>query len=311
WLRTQDSSDMATAMQGISWREPVKALDPTFYQDLEDAQDGVNAATVDGNVAVVAGDRILYVNIAGLNKNVYIVVGTPGSGATLVEDTNAASKGDSLYVNAGTSAGMTYNYNGTAWVQQGGASSTEIGFIKSFIGKSADGNETPTYQYEYNVTSGNTLEVAIDQLDNKLGSEGQYENMSGPWLISKTARVATNLAKLDFELMMARKLTSQFYLANQPAKVMDSVNNGDLVDLWAVTWKVFAEQTGGVWYGEVTAIQWGGNYDYNVSSILSLGDGCPTLQITVDTDGPILNLKAASTVNGNVYTVRSIVGDLA
>jgi hypothetical protein len=147
-----------------SWREPAIVKDDTTYANLAAAETAMNGGTVDG-VTVADGDRILYTDIAGENKNVFVINGTPGAGATLVEDTNSATKGDAIYIEDGTSAGQTYTYNGTNWVQSGGAALDELGYIRSFIGKDAAGVESPTYSSTQVVTQNANLEAAIGELD--------------------------------------------------------------------------------------------------------------------------------------------------
>ncbi|MBF0128261.1 MAG: hypothetical protein HQM02_13750, partial [Magnetococcales bacterium] len=169
WVRVQGKDDMDAAMLGLSWREPARLYDASAYADLAATKTAVNAGTIDG-VTVVEGDRILFDNITGSNKNVFIVTGTPGSGATLVEDSNTASKGDALYIQDGTSAGKQYSFNGTVWVQQGASSSTEIAFLQAFVGKSGNGNELPNYPSNNVVTDGDSLEKAIGDLDGEIGS---------------------------------------------------------------------------------------------------------------------------------------------
>ncbi len=159
---TKDYVD-ATA-GGLSWREPAKVFDSTSYANLAAAVSAMNSGSVDG-IAVVDGDRILYDNITGENKNVFIVSGTPGSGATLVEDSNAASDGDAIFIQEGTNADKQFSYTGSAWVQVGGSTSSEIGFIRAFIGKDANGSELPAYTSTNYVANNDTLEVAIGKLD--------------------------------------------------------------------------------------------------------------------------------------------------
>ena len=172
WVRTQNQDDLDAALLGLSWREPAKLRDGTLYADLVAAEAVVNLNPyeVDG-VVVVEGDRILFDTITGSNKNVYYVTGTPGSGATLVEDGNDASKGDAIMIQDGTVAGRKYAYNGTSWVQQGAEERTEMGYMRSFIGKTGEGSETPDYLSNHTVTDGDTLEKAIGDLDAEVGAE--------------------------------------------------------------------------------------------------------------------------------------------
>ena len=171
WIRMQDKNDLDSALLGLSWRDPALVRDGTSYADLTAAETALNTDPyeIDG-VVMADGDRILFDNITGEAKNVFFVSGTPGAGATLEEDGNAASKGDALYLQDGTDAGKQFAYNGTTWVQQGSASSTEIGYLQTFIGKSGNGNETPDYASNNVVTDGDSLETAVGDLDDEVGA---------------------------------------------------------------------------------------------------------------------------------------------
>jgi hypothetical protein len=106
-LTTKEYVDAAT---GGSWREPVIVKDDAVYTDLTNAEGSMNTGSVDG-IPVTGGDRILYTAISGEPKNIFIINGTPGAGATLVEDTNTVSHGDTVYVNEGTNENNVYSYN--------------------------------------------------------------------------------------------------------------------------------------------------------------------------------------------------------
>ncbi|MBF0423794.1 MAG: hypothetical protein HQL73_12475 [Magnetococcales bacterium] len=169
WIRMQSKDDMDMALLGLSWRQPAKVRDSSVYVDLATAQTAMNTGTIDG-IPVVANDRILFEGITGAAKNVFIVTGTPGSGATLVEDSNTASKGDALYVLEGTSAGKQFVFNGTDWVMQGSASETELAFLRAFMGKPGNGNVAPEYSSTNVVTNGTDLKTAIGALDAAAGA---------------------------------------------------------------------------------------------------------------------------------------------
>lgn len=311
WLRAQDSSDMSAAMVGISWREPVKVRDATAYADLAAATTAMNTGTLDGT-AVVANDRILFTNIAGVNKNVFIVTGTPGSGATLVEDGNALSKGDTLYVNAGTDAGKTFNYNGTIWVQQGGASSTEIGYLQSFVGKNGDGNGMPEYNDANVALDGDSLLTAVTKLDDKFGviSDGEVTTAAGT--------VADNLAALDNGLTLGLTFSGKVFTATAVGDgTADAVDNlGDFtatVDFVGAEWRVVVSNAANTsrWAATVFAICTSGGMDYNISGVLHVGTPIPGLDVTVfDYGSGVISLLVEADAGNavNVIGVRTLIG---
>jgi len=129
---------------------------------------------IDG-VVVAETNRILFDNITGSDMNVWIVTGAPGSSATLVEDNIAGqtvqeTKGDALYIEDGSAAGRKYTYNGTAWVQQGAAERTEMGFMRTFTGKDGEGSEMPDYSSTNVIADNDSLETATGKLDAEIGA---------------------------------------------------------------------------------------------------------------------------------------------
>jgi len=154
---------------GTSWREPVAVVDSASATTGAIITD-LNADDLIQGVAVTVGMRILGAAVTG-NKNVFVVGGSTGAW-TLTEDANAESQGDTVYVDAGTDAGKTYQYNGTNWVWINSADSSELGYIRTFIGKNGAGSETPTYSSTTVVTNSESLESAIGKLD----AEAAYQN---------------------------------------------------------------------------------------------------------------------------------------
>ena len=304
WLRTQDSSDMAAAVQGISWREPAKLHVTTSYADLAAATTAMNTGTLDGT-AIVANDRILFDNITGANKNVFVVTGTPGSGATLVEDTNTATKGDALYIQSGTDAGKQFSYNGTLWVQQGAASSTEIGFIKSFVGKSADGNETPDYSSNHVVTDGGSLETAIGELDNKIGT-GHTEPVN---FIQLNDAVMKGLHQLDINLSAARTFHFGSVSGGTAAEVCTTdFSTHHIEGCFSAEWRVVVASGNNKWAGTVSAIfnRATSEIDYNISSILTIGAPIAGLEVYPVVTSTTLSLMVNATNAVTTFTTRTL-----
>jgi hypothetical protein len=137
--------------------------------------------------------RVLFSAITGGNgKNVYIYDQTTG---TFFEDSNAETNGDAVYIQAGTSAGKTFVFNGASWVQSDQASVDELGFIQAFIGKSANGNEMPNYSSNNFVADGTSLETAISALDLEVGPNVSLGNYVDP-----TFKINGNIQALDTAL---------------------------------------------------------------------------------------------------------------
>lgn len=170
WRQLSTKEYVDTAVQGISWREPVKVLDSTTYANVAAAEAAANVGDQLDGVTIAAGDRVLLTDLPAGGKNVYIVSGTSGNW-TLTEDTNDETDGDAVLVNEGTSADAQYIYDGTDWIQFGGAgSATELGFIRDFIGKDSAGNIGTDYPSNDIVIDGQSLEHEIGRLDDAVGS---------------------------------------------------------------------------------------------------------------------------------------------
>lgn len=157
WSKLALTSDVAS---GISWREPALVAD-TSSTTVPTGTAG-STTTIDGET-VSDGDRVLFTAISGGDgPNVYTYDQTTG---TFFEDVNAESAGDMVYVEAGTNAGRTYNYNGTGWVLANQSTLDELGYIRSFVGKAAAGNTLPQYSSTNYVANGDSLQTAVGKLD--------------------------------------------------------------------------------------------------------------------------------------------------
>ncbi len=190
-MATQDFVD--SKVTNVSWREPAKLLDPTAYADVIAAQAAANVGNTLDGITIASGDRILLTNMTVRGDNIYIVSGSSGAWV-FTEDTNLASSGDSTFIDQGTEAGKVFNYNGTAWVQINASDSTEAGFIRAFIGKSASGLEATNYTSNNVITDGDNLQAAIGKLDGALGADVTSSNFITPQDIN------LNLDALDQEL---------------------------------------------------------------------------------------------------------------
>ena len=300
WLRTQNSDDMTAALNGLTWRVPASIYSTALYANLTAAQVAANTGTIDG-VTVTTGARILFDNITGSNKNVYIVTGTVGAGATLVEDA-AAVKGEALFVQNGSGGGKQYAYNGTAWVQQGAASATEIGYIQNFVGKSSDGNSTPTYTSQTNVSNGQSLDTAIGTLDATIGAL-----QTGTYL--STTNVATALTTLNTGLKTERMVAAGTAAASTPS-VIDTVpaaTGSAACHSWDVLVQNTAVKTDATLL-RVSVLDNGTSVDYNVVSVLAVGNAIANVAISCNISAGNLLLSVSADIDVSVSIVRKNIG---
>ena len=232
WTRMASEAYVNNAVGAtVSWREPAVVRDNVAT--VVPTGTATAPIVVDG-VSITDGQRVLFSAITGGNgKNVYIYSQASG---TFTEDTNQESVGDAAYVQSGTSAGKTFIYNGTAWVQSDQASMDELGFLRTFIGKGASGSEAPGYSSTNFITQGGSLETAIGQLDAEFGanvSAGNYvapankvnanvqaldtaigANVTAGTYISPASKVQQNIQALDTQIG-AKLLVGNFITANQ------------------------------------------------------------------------------------------------
>jgi hypothetical protein len=188
WQKLASESYVNNAVGAtVSWREPAIVRDNVAT--VVPAGAAAAPIVVDG-VSITDGQRVLFSAITGGNgKNIYVYNQATG---LFVEDINAESSGDAAYVQSGTSAGKTYIYNGSAWVQSDQASLDELGFIRAFIGKGAAGSEPTDYTSNNFVVDGTSLESAVGALDAEVGANVSLGNYVVP-----ANKVNGNIQALD------------------------------------------------------------------------------------------------------------------
>lgn len=313
WDKMATLSDIGT---GISWREPARTKDDQTWANLAAAETELNDVGTPGNIGgvdsdqYVNGDRILFTDITGQNKNVFIVTGTPGAGATLVEDSNLATDGDAIYIQEGTNAGKTYVFDGTNWVLINQESLTEIGFIQAYIGKPSDGNVLPQYTSNNHILDNDDLTTALGKIDNVLGA-GITVNGN---VISIGQSVYDAIRSLDDWSAKTHVETAQLGLTTQV--ILDSA----LVDIaahikWTVNFRDASNNIRSVVY-EVTHDGIDGGADATATdetayAIVKLGSAITGLAVTFVLTGAAgtqaVELRVASTTAVDARAIREII----
>ena len=163
WRQAASKDYVDAVAQGISWRAPVRVIDTTLYASKADFP---VTGTVD-SVVLNTNDRVLFSNVtAAGEKNVFI-----WSGTDWTEDVNQETDGDAVLIEAGSKTETQWVFDGTNWVQFGGAASqAELGFLRDYVGKTGPGAESPTYSSTNVITQSSNLETAIGALDAIAGS---------------------------------------------------------------------------------------------------------------------------------------------
>ena len=188
WQRMASEQYVNNALGAtVSWREPAVVRDSVSTSVPVGTPN--TAAVIDG-LSITDGQRVLFSNVSGGNgKNVYVYNFATG---IFNEDINQESIGDSVYVSGGTSAGRTYVFNGTDWVQSDQATLDEDGFIRSFIGKTSAGNELPSYTSTNFVGQNDSLRIAVSKLDAEVGP-----NVASGNYVAPTSKVNANIQAID------------------------------------------------------------------------------------------------------------------
>lgn len=295
WRRMATEEFVNNLVDGRSWREPVAAHDDDLYANVAAAEANLNGANDFDGVTLGTGDRVLLSNLTSGNENVYIVNGTPGAGATLVEDTNLATDGDAVWVEAGTTWGdTTWAYNGTVWVQFGAGDQTELGYIRAFIGKGAAGNEMPAYTNNNFITDSDSLEESISDLDGQLKLTDDKVNESYAHV---TADGVTAITTLDSFLVDTAAMIEWIVYA-QGSALADAARKEGV--------RIQAIHDGHNVSGGADAT----STDYAVSNKLKIG---ANLGITYDVDvsgsgaAQTMRLRVSASTSSNFRAVRRYV----
>lgn len=274
----------------ISWREPVEVRDGVSA--TLPTQTPGNPITVDG-ISISDGQRVLFSAIsAGNGPNVYIYDQTNG---VFVEDVNNETAGDTVYVVQGTSAGRRYTYNGSAWVLTDSTTIDELSYIRSFIGKTAAGIESPTYSSINQIVQSSSLETAIGALDAAIGPD-----LTGNTIITASGATNTELQDLaDYVEQSSKQIsavnittvtTVDSVVATMAKWIVRVVDAGDSTNVEAI--ELFATHNG------VTV-------DAADHTILRLGSNILGLTFNVTlTGGTTLNVTITSTTAVNVKVQR-------
>jgi len=229
WAQLATQEFVTSSGLGVDWKDSVRLATDAALPAYTQAGAGVGATltadavgvlTVDG-VATVLGDRILVKDEAGApgdaDHGLYEVTveGTAGVEFELTRTTDADEDSEvtpslAVGVEEGSVNEDTYwaiTTNGTIVVDTtqiafaqiaSAATEAELGFIRAFIGKSAAGNELPTYSSNNYVVDNTSLETAIGALDAQVGvNAGNIATNALDILKGRTESILTNVTTLQ------------------------------------------------------------------------------------------------------------------
>jgi len=293
-----DSQDAANkvyvdnALQGISWKEPVKA---TTTENITLS----GTPTIDG-VVLAAGDRVLVKDQTNKVENgIYVVSSDTWTRATDFDDTpdTEVEKGDAVFVENGTaygSCGFTLlgnNTDGTAGIQVG---SDELDFIQfSGAGQVIAGTGISKNGNEIFVNMGaGIVELPSDEVGIDVLPTGSiFTTLDG------------TTASVDAGAQLAIKLDGTTLTSTADGlKVSDTVLSGISNDITTVQNELDVTQTGaGLETDGTYAANTNANYISGAAS-LKQADNMLDAQVKTNTDGLASEITARSDADTAIQT---------
>lgn len=339
WKQSTDKDYVDAVASGLSWREPARVRDNTSYASSSAFP---TTGTIDG-VALNDGDRVLFDNVGTSGEN-NVWIWDAGT-TSWTEDTNTETDGDALLVQEGTSAERQYVYDGAQWVLFGSsAGAAELGYIRSYIGKTGPGSESPTYSSTDVVTQTSNLETAIGDLDNAMG-DGEITNAGGNYSLSDDMSwgatgtlevtdafnelndsignrsytednvvtdgeaVSSSIDAIDIAVGSLQDQSLTITGTNVVASGGVTVDTLPLADATEAKWMVQVRENGtpaNRRSAEIHAMNDGSTLaDHTVYGILTLGSAIAGLNVNVDINGTDMRLRLTATNNID-YVVKRI-----
>ncbi len=227
---------------GSDW---VEETDIQIGTDGSITISGAGAISVaNGNISatagsVSAGGGSLIAGTTATTAGTVIIYAT--GGATGVELSSTAE--DSLKVGNGANDGIIDNLADPITANQAANKQyvdAEDGFVRTFIGKSAAGSETPSYSSNNYVNDGDDLETAIGDLDNEIFTAISALSSGVSWkgiAIVITGTGVTNDASVDLStggatVALPATGTGYFTDDNSPTQLLigqDTINVNDYI----------------------------------------------------------------------------------
>lgn len=340
WKVAADKAYVDAAIQGLTWLAPAVVLDGTSY--VNNTAFPVTGI-VDG-VSIVNGARVLFTNVTASGQSGVWIWNSATSPHSWTQAT-APLEGDAILVTEGTSSNEQWIYTSSnTWVQFGSTSDVaELGYIRTFIGKTGPGSENPSYTSTNVVAQGSNLETAISALDVTFGS-GAITNTTSSYALTSSMtwgggsdtltlalnqlnnavgsrtftdqNVATNgqtvtasIDALDIAVGVLQSQEEVFKATNVTASGTVTVDTLQLTDATEVKWLVQVRENGTPANRravEVHAINDGSTLvDFTEYAVLILGSAIAGFALVVDINGTTMRLRLTATNNVD-YVVKRI-----
>ncbi len=327
------TEEFASQQSGLDWKDSVRVATTgalPAYTGLDGpgigarlVADAVGILTVDG-IAMVLGDSILVKDEAGVpgdpDHGLYemTVEGTAGVEFELTRREDADEDGEvtanlSVGVEEGTVNEDTYwaittndpivvDTTNIAFAQiASAATEAELGFIRTFIGKSAAGAETPTYSSNNYVVDTTSLETAIGALDAQLGTtQGDLDTAEVDILKARTESSLTNVTTVQvLDSVLVDDVSTCKWTVHVEGNLLADAAKKRVVE-------VLGTHDGHINGAGADAT----DSDYTVYAKLKMGV-VTGLSFTVDVSGAgvaqVMRLTIVSTTAVNVRAVREVI----
>lgn len=327
---TDKWKNISVAIASVSWREPAEVID--LVSNALPTGTANQPIVVDG-ISITDGQRVLF---AGLTADANVYTYDQVTGTFSEDPDNVETSGDTLYIIQGTNGGHTYTYNGTAWVRTNSSTLDELGYIRTFIGKGSVGSITPTYTEQNYITTGDSLALAIDLIDQALKvAEDKVDaaigavGLQADGTLAGTAFDGTNYLAGQTTILNAL-LALDTAVANSEGDVVqaaaDNVTLATAVDsvlvdeVRSIEWIVYVEEAANPAnrrkfqvsaMHDGTAVADATSVDWNSASVLRMGSNITGLDTTVTLSGTgaaqAMELTVVSTAAVNVRVARLTV----
>ncbi|MHA1806201.1 MAG: hypothetical protein ACTSX2_01340 [Candidatus Thorarchaeota archaeon] len=322
---------------GVDWKDSVRVATAVALPSYVQAGAGVGATltdttagvvlTIDG-IAVALGDRVLVKDEAGApghaDHGLYEVtqVGIAASvkweltrtldadedsevTANMAVGVEEGTIGEDTYWAITTNGAIVVDTTQIAFAQiASAATEAELGFIRTFIGKSAAGSETPTYSSNNYVTDATSLETAIGALDAQLGTtQGDLDTAELYALKGRTESSLTNVTTIQVldSILVDAASTCKWTVHCEGNLLADAAKKRVV--------EILGTHDGHINGAGADAT----DTDYTVYAKLKMGN-IVGLTFTVDVSGSgvaqVMNLKITSTTAVDVRAVREFIATL-
>ncbi len=208
WSKYMTEADVIAITGGDSVYDPATLADTTTYATVTAAETAANIGDSLDGVTISSGSTVLLTDLTVGVDGVYDVTGVSGNWSfALATDNNPNPEpGDTVQIISGTDAGNVFFFNDSnTWIvvplSIAGIVS-EAAFHRLYTGKPSIGAVLPLYTEENQIADGDTLTLATDKLDIKIGA-----NPADDAILTGTDAIGVQLAALSAAVIAGTGVT--------------------------------------------------------------------------------------------------------